>query len=140
MVNKKAWLRLLESTLASILVLGVVFFLSNSEVSKNDERDFSSIVYPLLDKIAENASIREKVIKEEITNNNLLILNKEVKSSLDKEGLSFQFKVCSPQSLANCNLDKTYLQSKSIYSFERIINAVPSEVDPKLIRLYVWIK
>jgi len=62
MVNKKAFLRIIEATIAVLIILGVLVIISFNSRNKNGGLGPEEILNPLLEEIAKNASLREDII------------------------------------------------------------------------------
>lgn len=137
MVNKKGFLRIVEATIAILLVLSAIILLSSQRTVKQ-ETDLGTTIPSLLDELARNLTFREKIA----SGGN----DAEVKSI----ALSFlEEKVASPStnlSVVICNVEEPcYLEpypdtEQEIFSYERVISGSVMEpnFEPKKIKVFAW--
>ncbi|MBU0907811.1 MAG: hypothetical protein KKE05_06670, partial [Nanoarchaeota archaeon] len=94
MVNKRGFMRVVESTIAVILILGALVFLSSHREAPKS-RDLGTVIPPLLDEIARNLTFREDVansLDEEIIEEDV----KEVlKERLNAPTLNLSVELCN---------------------------------------------
>ncbi len=132
MKDKKAIIRIIEATLAVLIILGVILAVAiNQRQATTQERDLSRAILPILDEIAKNTTLRNAVL----SNDNTTIIN-FVSNKINQNYFAFELKICNPAEI--CALDK-YLET-SIYAGERIISSNLTEYAPKKVKLFVWIK
>lgn len=143
MVNKKGWIRIVEASIAVVIILSVLFVVYNNQrqsINLVDE------IAPLLDEIAQNVSFREKIINYDTTkdenygSNKILLdeLNSFLSNRLNLNYINFTVKVCDPESV--CGLEK-YPEDASddLFVDERIISSTLSEYNPKKIKVFLWV-
>lgn len=141
MANKKGWLRIVEASIAIIIVLSIVLIMYDRR-KVSIESDLAERITPLLDEIARNATMRGIILKDNATMNeaeNLIIdfLSKRIMETYIGYNVSVH----------NLN-ESSALQSYpagvsgSMYAGDRIISSVlESETfAPKRVKLFLWVK
>lgn len=137
MVNKKGWIRIVEATLAALLVLGALVVILNRSPTVSTV-DYSRVSYPILDEIAQNSSLREKIIEYDLTTRTPTSTIDELKSFVDSKlngRAKYEIKICAANEL--CALDN---YKGEVYASERIISSSLSEetFSPKKIKLFIF--
>ena len=142
-MNKKAVWRIIEATFAILLITGTIFFfLSKEEASKEREDAFTQL-RPILDEIAKNSALREKIILDtpansDAENNIMKVLEQRIKNL----ALAYNVTICDAFTAAVCDTTKVYPSDikGDIYSEERLIAATLTNFNSKIIKLYLWEK
>ncbi len=62
MVNKRGWLRIVEVSIAILMIFGVLIVIYSSGNTKT-RKDLSSMIPQILEEIAKNNTLREKIIQ-----------------------------------------------------------------------------
>jgi hypothetical protein len=140
MVNKGGWLRVVEASLAVLLIIGVILTIPVA-YEESDKSKLESGLQFALESIAENESLREAVLSynvvdsaDSLNNRPLIIkLNNSLHNSLEEFKPFIDFKIC----LANesCVLSVNSLGES--YSLERIITTTTNSTsfNPKKIKV-----
>jgi hypothetical protein len=131
-MNKKAWLRIVEAFLAVLIVVSAVLIV----MSKNQARiDLSGDVNykqrQILDIIAKDDSLREKVINDSA--NNVAELNYQISLMVPKNW-NFTTKICGIEDI--CNTDVPL--DREVYVSQIIITSSIDQYSPKKIKFFVW--
>lgn len=135
--NKKGWLRIIESTIAVLIILSAFMILYESQ--KAEIRiDPGSQISQALDFAATNESLRNDILNNsasiEIKLTNLLDEN------LNKDKINYTLVLCS--AYENCNADNSKIaKNKDIYTIERIVstNLTLTDLDyAKKIKIFYW--
>jgi len=131
--NNRGWIRIAEASLAIILVLGTLIILSN-RTNVNYSPDLSGKIEPLLEKIASNELLRDKIIK---MNNDQSenVLHEYLNAEINDSSLDFEVKVCNVDDYF-CPL-KEYPDT-NVYTKERIISSTLDEISPKRLKIFLW--
>lgn len=134
MVNKKGFIKIAEASVAIILVLAALVIISlRSE--KTQEEDFSLKLYPILDEIGKNESLRQKILlnSENIENE----INSLVKNRIRQGQISSDVKICELNE--SCSLSQN-LTEREVFAAERIIGASlnAQNFSPKKIKIFLW--
>lgn len=137
MVNKKGFLRIVEATIAILLIFVALVFLSGQREGVQS-RDVGEVVPPLMDEISRNLSFREKVAgggDEEVIEN---YVEKTLKLKIPSSALNVSVEVCNLTEV--CFLDPYPDTESDIYSSERIVSgSIKNKTfEPKKIKVFVW--
>lgn len=134
MVNKKGFMRIVEASIAILLVLAALAIISMRKNEMNKE-DFSLRIYPILEEISGNSSLRKDIIANPA--NAEVEINSIVELRIGQRQLAHSVKICEVDSA--CGLDDEITNSE-IYSVERIISA-SLDVEtfaPKRVKIFLW--
>ena len=144
MVNKRGWIRIIEVSIAILLIFSVLIIVN--QTSRSAKNEFNDEIRSILSEIAENTSLRDKVIGVyDINKNKTAAPNLEVMTSLENVVLNainenyvgYSIEICRPNDL--CGL-ASYPNVDEVYSEERIISSDLSKYNPRKIKIYLWIK
>src|SRR3989338_10469968 len=143
MVNKKGWIRIVEASVGILLVLGVllVLFTQNNQVEK---RDLSADLSPLIEEIANNLSLREDIVKLNLTNpdnvNSIrLKINEFLATRITNPNMAYNVSICA-LSDSVCPLNITPYPTSidnQIYTKERVISPYSEDYLPKKVKIFV---
>jgi len=141
MVNKKGIVRIIEASIAILIVLSVVLIVSEKRKSQV-ESDLGERITPLLEEIARNGSMRTAIINDNETSNiaeNLIIsfLNQRIKETF----IGYNVTICDYTSV--CGLSAYPQGAKgNIYAGERVISTTleSNKFTPKKVRIFLWMK
>jgi len=131
--NNRGWIRIAEASLAIILVLGTLIILNN-RTNANYSSDLSGKIDPLLEKIASNELLRDKIIKmnnDESEN----VLREYLNGEINDSSLGFEVKVCNVDDYF-CPLEE--YPDTDVYTKERIISSTLDEISPKRLKIFLW--
>ncbi len=133
--DKKAWLKIIESVIAILIVIGgVMYIISNYAQSK----DISANVYEkekyILNAISKDTDLRSKIITSDQTVNNYV--NSYIQN-LIPYSWDFETRICEIQEI--CGIT-TAPNDKDIYASETVITSVLTDYNPKKLRLFIWEK
>ncbi|MBS3071477.1 hypothetical protein J4408_00645 [Candidatus Pacearchaeota archaeon] len=137
MVNKNGMIRIVEASIAVLIVISVLIVITYGNRTIKQE-NMSKIIPPLLDEIAKNSTLRESILEKNSSESEEDVkkfLAQRVKNPL----LGFDAKVCSPDEL--CPLTN-FPDSDEIFTDERIIGTSISSADftPKKVKIFIWTK
>lgn len=141
MVNKGGWLRVVEASIAVLLIIGAVLTVSKSGIVSEDKKLNEDLAFAL-NSIAENSTIRNYIILYKINENEDSANNLPLIAKIN-ESLYYQFKEVKPKILFRiCGAEDSCQinYSKAVFSYERIIsiNESDDEFSPKKIRVSAW--
>ncbi len=141
MVGKKGFLRIVEATMAVLIILGALFVISSKREIDN-RGDLTSILRKLLDEVAKNQEMRQKVVNYNTSENITDAENKQIlediggflDARINNPILDYSISIC--KSNVTCPIYDQYpVDSPSdIYAAERIITAE----DIKKIKIFMW--
>lgn len=157
MVNKRGWMRVLEVTIAILLISGVLLFAYSKQIKPSHDDEY---IFNVQNKILRDISIRDDLRKavlgvlsdeeyEDATNGekqlsegNFSILDGFVLSQMPSS-YSYVVRVCDLGSV--CSLGSTqsienFREDVDVFAEDIIISAVVSDkvYDPKKVVLFVW--
>lgn len=148
-INKKGWIRIVEATIAVLIVIG--FVLTYSAKIERAENDLTYVGTPILEEMAENGAMRVLIISYtpdatrsiDIQSNNNIIsqLNSFVSERITDNSLETAVAVCKID--ASCILENPPSDAMGdIFAVERTISATPveSKFSPKKVKIFIWQK
>jgi len=133
-MNNRGFMRVVEATIAIILVLGSLIILASRQ-DFEERKDLSEILPQILNEIAHDEGFRRKIVGGE---NVLGELESFVDDRIENPSLKFEIKICELDDL--CSLTEAPENSKDIYVAERVISTSIEEprFDPKKVRIFLW--
>jgi len=152
MVGKKGFMRIMEATIAVLIILGALFVIASQRETKS-RQDLTDILRKLLDEVAKNQEMRQKVVDyqlcdypydcrklspdKEILTNLSLFLEERIKNP----AFNYSISICRANSV--CSIQEAYPvdSTADIYAAERIITTTVSGETPgeiKKIKLFLW--
>lgn len=141
MNNKGVW-RVIESVIAVLIIAGAfLLFISKEEVSKQSH--YFEVLRPTLDEIAQNESIRDKIIKDEASTRDTEeeIVN-IINNRFPSEELELNISICKINDVP-CLTNEDYYPKGikgEVYSEERLISSTLIDYGPAILRVYIWPK
>ncbi len=137
MVNNKGWLRIVEATVAILIIFAVVLSLSISR-SGTAETDLSDNINPLLEEIAKNNSMREKIISAPAEAEELI--RTFISLRIREPNVGYDVRVCDVDRV--CGIS-SYPQdiSGNIYAGSRLISSsLTAGTEPKKVTIFLWFR
>jgi len=154
MVGKKGWIRILEATIAVMIVMSVLVIVYSTDSRSSSLEELIVVSQDkVLQDISTNKALRLNVLKlvinsegkEELENEDYINLNDFVNSSLPAN-LGYSVRVCDLEAIS-CKLDTTNFVetlNRDVFVDEIIVS---SEIafgepiySPRKVRLFVWEK
>lgn len=146
MVNKKGWLRVVEASIAVIIVLSFIIIFSLQKTTEK-EKNYTEELRVFLEEVAFNNSLREKIADYDTTkseddpqnNATLNMVRSFLGAKINKRLFAYEIKICLPND--HCALSPYPVGIKGdIYAVERVISDVPGNLNfnPKKIKIYLW--
>lgn len=128
-MNKRGFLRILEASIAIVIIFGVLFVFFNQQQARTvEQEDLSERARDILDEIAKDTSLRDAVL-----NNGNQTVHDFISSRIPEAHLDFRFRICGVTDA--CGIE--YI-SGNVYSAERTISSTISELGPDKIRLFIF--
>ena len=130
-VNKKGWMRIVEATLAALIVLSVLFVMYTKNTTSSPP-DLSAQARMILEEIGANSTLRNHVLS-----NNPDPINQMIAQRLTGS-LLFEISICGVRDVCG----KSTYTPGDIYSAERVISATVEHPTfaPKKVRIFIWRK
>lgn len=134
--NKKAWIRIVEAFIAIIMIASVLTIIIVKKTTKTSRKEeMRNLLKRVLEEIANNASLREKVLGNEAQD--IIDLNKFAKSRIPGY-LNYIVKVCPIDDV--CGISEYFGEGVEVYADKRVISSTLYEYDPKKVKLFIWEK
>lgn len=137
MVNKKGFLRVIEATIAVLIVIGALLLIATQQ-SSADNKDLTKILPPLLDEIARDPTLRESVLSMSPEDAESFLEN-FFEARINNPSFEKKVRVCDLSE--ECLLDPFPIEnSGDTFVAERIISTSLSEsgYSPRRIRVFLW--
>ncbi len=144
--NKKGWVRIVESFMAVMLIMGIVIILVSSERLFPDEMALKAenAQAGILREIQLNDTLRGEILGVDLNsrvvvgeNNQLTQLNRTLNNRIVEtffEGCVAQ--ICMPGN--SCEYDGDKLKGKDVYAQSVLITADSSTFSPRILKLFCW--
>lgn len=130
--GKKAWVRIVEATIASLIIIGFILVMMSRQQTTTP--NISDEIYEkqrsILDVISKNESLRDAILMNDKTAVNSAI-EKRIPSSW-----GFTTNICELNMV--CSGDVPY--DREVYATEIVISSTLTKYDPKKLRFFVWMK
>ncbi|MFA4960881.1 MAG: hypothetical protein WC548_04435 [Candidatus Pacearchaeota archaeon] len=143
MVNKKGWIRILEATVAVMIVSSVLVMVYSNQPKRADySEEIANLQKQILMDISSQKNLRLNVLYSDSGNNYSTLVN-FVDDKIPSH-LNFSIVICA---LTNhptpCKLASNLfveIADKEIFVDEMIISAEVETYNPKKVRLFIWEK
>ncbi|MCK5449268.1 hypothetical protein KAI32_00205 [Candidatus Pacearchaeota archaeon] len=136
--NKRGWIRILEATIAILMVSGILIVVYSRHIDKNTGPE--DYIYSLQRQILNDISSRNDLRSYALTEN-ISVLDDYVYGKVPTT-LNYSLKICNfTNPPTPCKLDATEFiatRDNNIYAEEIIISADFKTYDPKKVRLFIW--
>ena len=130
--GKKGIIRILEAAIAVVMLIGFSFYAFSSQAQRPSmEESAYKIEHQILREIADNYTLRDKVLKGDLTE-----VNRTIESRIAEFGLAFSTATC--RSEESCFAK--YPGDKNIYADDIIISTNLSYYAPKKLAIFAWAK
>ncbi len=144
MNNKKGFIRILEATIAIMIVAGVLLVAYSKQQSvDNTSRDY---IYSIQKKILDDISLRDD-LRNAVLQSNDTDVNSDLKDYVTSQvpsNFGHSIKVCNLENPPTpCKMfaeDFVNASGADIYVDEALVSANLSEYDPKRVRIFIWEK
>jgi hypothetical protein len=137
MVNKKGFMRIIESTIAVMIVLGTIVLLSSQRVAVKSV-DLGAELPSLLDETARNTTLREEIARNSDESQIEEGLELSLGDRLNNPGINVSVELCNLTE--PCFLSPYPDTDEEIFSAERIVSGNVKEIgfDPRKIKVFIW--
>ena len=127
--NKRGWIRILEATIAILIIGSVLLVMYSRNIEKDDVSEYAfEIEKEVLADISLKPELRRAVLEENIT------VLRDFAS--EKIPLAFEFEILVCDLGIPCNMD--HYVEKDVFVEESIISADLQGYGPKKVRLFLW--
>ena len=144
MQGKGGFLRILEAFISIAIIAGAMSFLYINQIQTPDrEAEIQQLIRIVLEKIQSDDELRKAVLGA--TAKHIETLETEVTKFIPDEGeLKFHFSICEINEICSCEADvhggEDCPKDIDVFSDEVSVSVTldSNDVDPKVIRLFVW--
>jgi hypothetical protein len=144
-MNNRGWLRIVEASVAILLVLGAVLLIGQGRF-KSERIDYTEIERGILDDIGKNDGLRVKILQynfepgNEVANALIITELKDfIRSKITIKNAKFDIVICSANEL--CFLSPYPGTQNDVFSLERMISSdIKSSAgySPRKIKIFMW--
>ena len=132
MVNKKGWLRIVEASIAIMIIFGILLVVNNKS-QFSVQNDLTPLTTPLLEEVARNVSFRNQVITQGSAAEPTL--RDFVATRITQSTIKFDVAICDVSAI--CNLPSYPVDASEVYAGERIISGTLTSYQPKKIKIFL---
>lgn len=137
-MNKKGFLRILESVIAILIITGVMLAINLNKPEVSDDSYYYEIISSSLKEISKTNNLRSEIIREDTKQDLEVSLNDFVKERIKDGSLEFNIKVCEVQDI--CSIDYPENSQGNVYSEQVIISSDLTQFNPKKVKMFLWRK
>jgi hypothetical protein len=148
--NKKGFLRVIEATIAVLIVLGALLLIASQKETKPPE-DLSNLLPPILDEIAQDNDFRRDIVEiydvslspDDDTNFQILEnIEIFVGARISNPSLEYSASICDLNVVCPLNEEFPVQSNKDIFAAERAISATLEQVEynPRRLKIFLWKK
>ena len=132
--QKRGWIRILEATIAILLISGVLLVMYSRSV---DKVDISERVYSLQQEVLMDIAL-DSVLRDYALTDDELALDVFADTKMPN-AFNFRVRVCALGTACKLNsTDVIATRNKDIYVESIVIAGTHDTYDPKKVRLFVW--
>jgi hypothetical protein len=135
MKNKKAWIKILESFIAVIIIFIVLTTIIVKQKSNADSEDeITKLQSSIIEVISRDESIRSEILigKKEGVYNKI--------SLYTPEWMNYSVTICKSDQICPLEDESPILQKKEIYSSEALVLSNITEFEDKKVKIFFWRK
>ena len=132
MKNKKAWVRIVEATIASLIIIGFILVMMSRQQTKTP--DIGDEIYEKQRSILDILSINES-LRNDIVLNNKDSVNSAIAKRIPSSW-SFATNICGLDEICSGKIP----YDREVYTTEIVISSALTKYNPKKLRFFVWMK
>ena len=129
-MNKRGFLKIMEASIAIVIILSVLFVLYNRNQATN-EVDLSESARSILGEMSKSVVLREAVITQDKET-----VEDFVSSKIPEGFLEHEVRICEINEV--CGM--SHFIEKDVYVGERVISSTLNSIESKKVRLFIWRK
>lgn len=133
-MNNRGWLRIVEASIAIIMILTTLFILYQRS-NPVELTDASFMARQVLEEAAHNEPLRLAILTGDLQRQELLDLF--IRSRIPSRALAFEARICELDEVCG----KTNYTEGEVFAAERVFAAVVTDQQslvPKKVRLFIW--
>ncbi len=133
---KNGVIRIVEAVIAVMIVIGVLIY-TISDRKIEERKDLTEIIPPLLEEIAQNYSLRAKILTDE--GNAIFEVENFLKKRINNPSLDYGVEICDLDDLCPLEPFPTEITGE-VYTEDRVISTYYSQSNfaPKKIKIFIW--
>jgi len=135
-MNKKGFLRILESVIAILIITGVMLAINLNKPEVSDDSYHYEIISSSLKEISKNNDLRSKIIQQ--GKDSEVLLNDFIKEKIKDGSLEFNIRVCEVEEI--CSITYPDNSQGDVYSEQVIISSDLVNFAPKKVKMFLWRK
>ena len=135
-MNKKGFLRILESVIAILIITGVMLAINLNKPEVSDDSYYYEIISSSLKEISKTSNLRSQIIQQ--GKNSEGLLNDFIKEKIKDGPLEFNIRVCEVEEICSINYPEN--SQGDVYSEQVIISSDLVNFDPKKVKMLLWRK
>ena len=135
-MNKGGWIRIVEASIAVVIILTVLFILSQKNRATQSSDDLTDKSKRILDEIASTPSLREKVVLSPAADSTKDQLDSFLRLRIPDGTISYELRICPLTDVCG----KTEYTPGEVYVAERVVSTIveSSGYKPQKIKLFLW--
>lgn len=137
-MNKKGFMRIVEATVAVLIILAAMLLLSSHRTG-SESLDLGKNLPQYLDEIANDGSLREEILHSPNESETEKSLENFVRTRMNP-ATNYYIEICELSE--PCYLDPYPDTEQEVFAAERVISTTLDEpgFSPKKIKIFVWLK
>jgi len=137
-MDKRGIMKIIEASAAILIIFIAILTLSMTRRAST-EIDLSDKITPLLEEIAKNNAIRDKVVENSADVNETL--ESFLSARIIEPNIGYNFSVCINLNEI-CSMQGNYPKDivGNVYAGSRIISSSLSKAEPKRVAIFLWFK
>ncbi len=142
MKNKKAWLRIVEATIAVLIIASVLFVMIARTPKTSNEDQIHETQRFVLEQINKNDTLRTRILEYDFTAPDPTIIddvNDEVEAILPPN-FDFDVNICQVNDVCGMDSIPQNIEKKQVYADEILITSTLTSYKPRKLKLYIWNK
>lgn len=143
--NKRGWLRIVEASIAILIILAAILIIyGNVKSDVTENTDISEMIRPILKEIAQNSSMRELIFTYDLIADSPAntMVNEQLSSFLSNKiknpALGARAEICALDS--PCPLKDQISKDVAIYTDDYLITSNLTLFAPRRLKIFIWEK
>jgi hypothetical protein len=138
--NKKGIVRVVEATVAVLVIFAVLFIISGQDTD-DDVQSLSALIEPLLDEISKNETLRQLIVVDSLKAKTDILAF--IGAKIDRTDLGYDLEICEASEI--CSITK-FPESRdgNVYSEYRVISTYlennQDTLNLKKVKIFLWRK
>jgi hypothetical protein len=139
MKSKKAWLRIVEASIAVLIIASVLFVMISRAPIDSNEKQIRETQRFVLEQINKNNSLRKQILQYDFSpppNPILTELENSIREILPPN-LDFDVRICGVGDV--CGMS-SYPDRREVFADEILVTSTLTDYKPRKVKLYVWVR